>query len=477
VAPAPAPAPGRGRSGGAEAGGRPRRGRRPALRPLRVTARWVLPVSGEPIADGAVLVGADGRIAAVGPDAAVPRPRGREDVSLGAAALLPGLVNAHTHLELTALRGLVRDVPFFEWIRLVRAIKYGLDPAIYRASARWAVLESFAAGITTSGDTGNTHQAAAAMAELGARGVVYHEIFGPDPKVCADAMAGLEAALEKLAAHASERVTIGVSPHAPYTVSDELLRAATALIAKRRLPAATHTAESAEELAMVEQGSGPFADDLRSRGIAIASKGTTTIGWLERAGFLALKPLLIHCCTATPEDLATARRAGATAAHCPWSNAVLGHRRADFAAMRRVGLPTGLGTDSVAAGGGHDLFAVARQAAAGLDLGHRLAPRELLRLLTADGAAALGLADVGTLEAGGWGDLTAVRLDTPASDATDPEEAVAWCATPSDVVFTAVAGRIVYHKGRWPGVHHAEERAAYRAAVAAAAAVARTVGR
>ena len=447
------------------------------MRPLRVTARWVLPVSGEPIARGAVLVGAEGRIAAVGPDAAVPRPKGREDASLGAAALLPGLVNAHTHLELTALRGVVRDVPFFEWIRTVRAIKYALDPAVYRAAARWAVLESFAAGITTSGDTGNTLQAAAALADLGARGVAYHEVFGPDPEQCGAAMAGLEAALEKLAAHASERVAIGVSPHAPYTVSDELLRAATALAARRRLPAATHAAESAEERALVEQGSGPFAADLRARGIAVAPKGTTTIGWLERAGFLALRPLLIHCCTATPDDLALARRAGATAVHCPWSNAVLGHGRADFAAMRRLGLATGLGTDSVAAGGGHDLFAVARQAALGLDLGHRLSPREMLRLLTADGAAALGLADVGTLEVGAWGDLTAVRLDTPASDAADPEEAAAWCATPSDVVFTAVAGRVVYRKGRWPGVRHAEERAAYRAAVASATAVARTVGR
>ena len=448
-----------------------------AVKPLRVSARWVLPISGEPIARGAVLIGADGRIAAVGPEAAVPRPARCEDVSLGQAALLPGFVNAHTHLELTALRGLVRDLPFFDWIRTVRAIKYALEPGVFRASARWGLLESFAAGITTSGDTGTTLQAAAAMADLGARGVAYHEIFGPDPKQCAAAVAGLEAALTRLEPLRSDRVTVGVSPHAPYTVSEELLRAVTALAARRNLTTATHAAESEAERAMVEEGRGPFADDLRSRGIAVEPRGTSTIGWLERAGFLAGGPLLIHCVTAGPDDLERARSAGARVAHCPWSNAMLGHGRADFASMRRLGLIVGLGTDSVVAGGGHDLFAVVRQAALGLPPAQGLAPREMLRLLTADGAAALGLEGVGTLAVGAWGDLAAVRLDVPASDAADAEEAVAWCATASDVVFSAVAGRVVYRKGRWPGVRIGRERAAYRAAADAAAAVSRAVPR
>jgi cytosine/adenosine deaminase-related metal-dependent hydrolase len=112
----------------------------------------------------------------------------------------------------------------------------------------------------------------------------------------------------------------------------------------------------------------------------------------------------------------------------------------------------------------------------GLPPGRSLAPRELLRLLTADGAAALGLADLGTLGVGSWGDLTAVRLDTPAASGTDAEEAVAWSATASDVVLTVVAGRVVYRKGRWPRVRLAEERKAFLAAAAAAAAVSRRVG-
>ena len=441
--------------------------------PLRVSARWVLPLSGPPLADAAVLVGADGRIAAVGPDATVPRPAEAQQVALGEAALLPGLVNAHSHLELTALRGLVQGVPFLEWLRTVRAIKDALDAEAFRASARWGVLEGLAAGITAHGDTGTSGQAAAALAELGARGVAYQEAIGPDPARCSEAMAALERALEAADAHRSERVAIGVSPHAPYTVSEPLLRAATALAAARGLRTAMHVAESREERALVEEGRGPFAEFLGSRGIAASPRGTSTVAWLEAAGFLAGRPLLVHCVTASPGDFAVAARHGAAVAHCPSSNAALGHGRADWDAMRRAGVTVGLGTDSVAAGGRLDLFAEARLAALGLAGGGAAAvtPRELLRLITADGAAALGLADVGVLAPGAWGDLTAVGLAAPPfAAAGDPEAAVAWGATASDVVFAAVAGRVRYERGHWPGVAADAERAAYVRAAGAAAA-------
>jgi 5-methylthioadenosine/S-adenosylhomocysteine deaminase len=442
------------------------------MRPLRVGAEWVLPVGGEPIAGGAVLVGAGGRIEAVGTDAAVPRPLRAASVNLGAAALLPGLVNAHSHLELTALRGLVRDRPFGAWLLAVRAIKDGLDAAAFRASARWGVLEGFAAGITTQGDCGSTLQAAAALDELGGRGVAFHEVFGPDPAACAEVMAGLGRALPTLEAHRSERVAVGVSPHAPYTVSDALLAAVVALAPGRRLKIAMHVAESPEERELMEEGRGPFADSLRARGIPVQVRGPT-VRWLERTGFLACRPLLIHCVTAGADDFEAVRRSGATVAHCPWSNAVLGHGRADLGAMRRAGLTVGLGTDSVAAGGRPDLFAEARLAALGLEL----SPREMLRLVTADGAAALGLEGVGVLEPGAWGDLAAVGLAAPAFGAAgEPEAAVAWGATASDVVFAAVAGRVVYARGRWPGVRMGAERRAYRTAAAAASRVARDGG-
>ncbi len=445
---------------------------------MRVAARWVLPLCGAPIADGAVLVGPDGRIAAVGPDAAVPRPAGVEALELGDAALLPGLVNVHSHLELTALRGLARDLPFPAWLRRVRAMKDALDPAALRASTRWGVLEGFAAGITSFGDTGSGRQTAPALAALGARGVAYHEFFGPDRAHCAAALAEIEAALAELAPHRSERVEVGVAPHAPYTISPPLLAAAAALAGRRGLKVAMHVAESREERAFVAEGGGPFAELLRARGIAVEPRGRSTVAWLEETGLLALGPLLIHCVTADAQDFAAARRHGASVAHCPGSNAVLGHGRADLAAMRRAGVTVGLGSDSVVAGGRLDLFAEARLAATGAGQ-PAPDPRALLRLLTADGAAALGLADLGSLRPGAWGDLAAVGLGGPAfRGAAGPEAAVAYGATASDVVLAVVAGRVVYRHGRWPGVDMETEAAglARAAAAAASAAVSREAG-
>ena len=441
---------------------------------LRVSARWVLPLSGAPIAEGAVLVGAGGRIEAVGPDVSVPRPPDATVVALGDAALLPGLVNAHCHLELTALRGEVRGLPFPQWLQAIRTLKHGLDPAAFRASARWGLLEGFAAGITTYGDSGTSLQPAAALAELGGRGVAYHEVIGPDPAACQEALAGLERALTDLEPCRSDRVMVGVSPHAPYTVSDPLVRALAALASARGLKTAMHVAESREERALVEEGAGPFAEHLRSRGIAVAPRGRSTVDWLESTGLLACRPLLIHCVTAGIRDFEIAHRHGATVAHCPWSNAVLGHGRANLAAMRRAGVVVGLGTDSVVAGGRLDLFAEARVAALGVEGG--LAPRELLRLVTADGAAALDLPSLGSLEPGAWGDLAAVGLAAPAFvPAADPEGAVAWGATAADVVFAAVAGRVVFQGDRWPGVDLEAERDAFARAVSAAAPMSRPV--
>lgn len=433
--------------------------------PLRVSARWVIPVERPPIEGGAVLVGSDGRIAAVGRDADVPGPAHAERWDLGDAAVLPGLVNAHSHLELTALRGLVHDLPFPQWIAAVRHVKNALGEADFRASARWGVLESFAAGITATGDTGSSGAAARAMAELGARGVAFHEVFGPDPARADQAVGELEGGLTALRPCESARVAVGVSPHAPYTVSARLLRAVAALARRQSFGVAMHVAESREESLLIERGEGPFADALRRRGLAVEPQRCSPVAWIERCGVLELRPLLIHCVTADDDDFGAIARHRASVAHCPRSNAALGNGRADLAAMRRLGVTVGLGTDSVVAGGRLDLFAEARMAV----LGCPLAPRQMLRLVTVDAAAALRLDGVGVLAPGTWGDLTAVSLAAPSlAAAADPEEAVTGCATSGDVVLTVVAGRVVYRRGWWPGVDSAGEMAGLERASAAA---------
>jgi cytosine/adenosine deaminase-related metal-dependent hydrolase len=422
--------------------------------PTLYRAAWVLPVSAGPIRDGAVLVGADGRIAAVGPRAALEPAEGCAVEELGDAAILPGLVNVHAHPELAMFRGALEDLCFRDWIlRLVGVKRAALADDDFAAAARWTMVEALRSGVTTLAATESSGASAAALAEAGLRGVVYQEVFGPDPASADTAMTGLRAAVECLRAHESDRVRIGVSPHAPYTVSDRLFRAVAEYAREEGLPVAVHAAESEIEHRLVREGEGDFAPGLRARGIATPPRGRTTVELLDRLGVLAERPLLIHCVRVDADDVRRIADAGAAVAHCPVANARLGHGVAPYPELVDAGVRVGLGTDSVGSNNRLDLLEEARIASvlqrgrlARCDL---MGPAELLRLSTLDGARALGLEDrVGTLEPGKDADLCAVSLAGPhVKPVHDPAAAVLHAARGCDVVLTVVQGRVLYRGG------------------------------
>ncbi|HYJ79985.1 MAG TPA: amidohydrolase family protein [Longimicrobiaceae bacterium] len=418
-------------------------------------AAWVLPVSGAPIRAGAVMVDPAGRIAAVGPSAAVEPPEGARLVELGEAALLPGLVNVHAHPELAAFRGALEDLPFRDWIlRLVGTKRAVLGDADYAAAARWTLVESLRAGVTTLAATESSAASVGALAEAGMRGIVYREVFGPDPAQAQDAMADLRRGVDALRAAETELVRVGVSPHAPYTVSDALFAAVGRYAREEGLPLAAHAAESAVEHELVTRGEGDFAPGLRARGIATPPRARSTVELLARLGVLDARPLLIHCVRVDADDVARLADHGCAVAHCPVANARLGHGTAPLAELRAAGVRVGLGTDSVGSNNRLDLLEEARiasllQRARGGSHDF-LGPADLLRLATVDGARALGLEDrVGTLEPGKDADLCAVSLAAPhVRPVHDPVAALFHAARGSDVVLTAVRGRVLYRDGR-----------------------------
>jgi cytosine/adenosine deaminase-related metal-dependent hydrolase len=424
---------------------------------LRVTlyrAEWVLPVAAPPLRDGAVMVGADGRIAAVGPRAAVEPPEGAEVVELGQAALLPGLVNVHAHPELAPYRGALEDLRFRDWIlRLVGSKRAALHDADYAVAARWTMVESLRAGITTLAATEMSAASLGALKEAGMRGLVYREVFGPDPAQAAESMADLRSAVETLRREETDLVRVGISPHAPYTVSDALFSAAARYAVDETLPVAVHAAESAAERDLVENGAGDFAPGLRARGIDTPVRGRSTVEMLDRLGVLGARPLLIHCVTVSAEDVARIADSGSAVAHCPVANARLGHGAAPLRELREAGVRVGLGTDSVGSNNRLDLLEEARIASilhrARLASHDHLAADELLRLCTLDGARALGLdGRIGTLEPGKDADLCAVSLAAPhARPVHDPAAAVVHAARGSDVVLAAVRGRVLQRNG------------------------------
>jgi 5-methylthioadenosine/S-adenosylhomocysteine deaminase len=398
---------------------------------LLVRAGWLIVEPARVVQDGALLIDDDGRVAWCGsardaPAADVPL----RDEPLGVA--VAGFVNAHTHLELTHLEALVSEPDFPDWIARVRRLKDASSSAEFGAAARLGLVQMFAQGITTVADTGSTGSAAHALAELGGRGIAFHEVFGPDHSQAESALRGLIETLDSLAPYASDRVRLGVSPHAPYTVSDALAHGALAVARERGLPLAVHVAESPEETAFLRTGDGPFAQAHRRRGIPVAPRARSSVAWLADIGLLQERCLCVHCVQVDAKDIDLLAEAGAPVAHCPLSNAAHGHGAAPLARMRRQGIAVGLGTDSVASQRPLALRAEAHAT--------DLPPREQLELLTVGGGHAVGLADVGTLRPGAWGDLAVVG----AGDAPDPLAA----ALAGPVQLTVIGGRIVFDARR-----------------------------
>ncbi len=379
-------------------------------------ASWVVPMTQPPIANGAVAVSGD-RITFVG--TAAEAPAGRVE-DLGDAALMPGLVNVHTHLELTPLRHLLEGLDFAQWIRTLTSLRRTAlaDPADVEVGARIGIAEGLLRGITTFADTSDTGAPVLrALTAMGVRGVVYKEAFGPDPAQCDAALATLRDAVHDLRSLTSPAVRLGVSPHAPYSVSKPLFGAVAAYAIAERLPMAVHLAESAFEEQLVTQGTGPYADSWRSRGIDPAgARARSSVALLHEAGALRARPLIIHAVRVDAADIALLAAAGCAVAHCPVSNARFGHGVAPLQAMLDAGLRVGIGTDSVASNNRMDVLDEARiahlMACARTQSWRTFPALQALWQATAGGGAALGLWDaLGTLAAGAPADLCAFGLD------------------------------------------------------------------
>jgi cytosine/adenosine deaminase-related metal-dependent hydrolase len=402
-----------------------------------VSADWVLPVEGAPIANGAVRI-EDGRIAAVGTASELG-----EGERFPEAAIVPGFVNAHTHLEYAVYAGFGDGQSFGPWITTHVERKRRLERADMEAIARLGAAECLRSGVTTVGDLAFAGASAHACAELGLRAIVYVEVFGRE---AADAMRQFEEKREYVTPALSDRVRLGVSPHAPYTCSTEVYGACAAL----GLPVATHLNESADELAWLLRGEGPwepFAEML------VDPDGQSGIRRLAGAGLLDEHVVAAHCVKVDAEEIGLLARHGVAVAHCPRSNALLGCGVAPLDALRAAGLRVGVGTDGVSSVPSHDFFEELRtvigSARARAEHAGALSATEALELATLGGARALGLeAETGSLVPGKRADLAVVSLaGSPYLPWEDPAAAVVYGGAPERVQATLVDGQTRYERG------------------------------
>ena len=403
-----------------------------------LSADWVLPIEGQPIEDGAVAI-EDGRIVAIGTVDELGSGTSYDD-----AVIVPGFVNAHSHLEYAVYAGFGDGLgDFAEWISLHIERKARIGWEEYVDIARLGAAQCLASGVTTVGDCSYSGAAAVACAELGLRATVYLEVFGADAGRALEHFAEIR---DRAEPSFSDRVRPGVSPHAPYSVSLELYQAC----AELRLPMATHISESAAEVEYLLHGTGPWGAYAE---LLVPAPGETGTRLLAQNGLLGPNVVAAHCVMLDGDEIEMLASTRTGIAHCPRSNAALGCGVAPLTKLREAGAEIGIGTDSPASAPSFDFFeelrSVVLSARAREARPDVLSAGQALELGTLGSARALGLdEEIGSLVPGKRADLTVISLDGSSYlPWEDPAAAVVFGGAPGRVVATYVDGDPRYEKG------------------------------
>jgi cytosine/adenosine deaminase-related metal-dependent hydrolase len=374
-------------------------------------ARVVLPIRQPPIPDGAVLLWRN-RIAALGrwrDLSAGPRPA----IDLGEVALLPGLVNAHCHLDYTNMAGhFAPPRVFTDWLKLMNATRTGWTLADYTQSWRQGAQMLLRTGTTTVGDIEAVPDLLpAAWQTTPLRVLSFLEMIGLGRRPARDIV---QETVARLASLRGARCRPGLAPHAPYSTLPELLRLSAATARRRRCRLATHVAESALEFEMFTRGRGEMFDWLRGNARDMSDCGLgSPVQHLERCGMLNENLLAVHVNYLARQDAALLGKRQVSVAHCARSHLYFRHQPFPLRALRQARVNICLGTDSLAS-----VYKTARQSLelnmfeemrAVAERNSTLPPCEVLQMATLNGARALGLeGQVGELAQHAFADLIAL---------------------------------------------------------------------
>ena len=387
---------------------------------IRYHAAWVVPIEGEPIRDGWVTVDR-GRIVALGRRAANDATAG---VELGDVALMPGLVNAHTHLELSYLRDQVApSSSFTAWVRQIlqarrQRMQQSLrDPAVL-AAIDAAIDESVRCGTAVVGEITNTlHLTFEKLVKSPLAGVVFWELLGFNIDADFDKLAD-EAVSELALLPATDSMRLSLAAHAPYSVAPLFFRAIKKAVSRMPfVPCSVHLAEGAEEVELLKTGGGPWKTLMQEIGAwnhAWTAPGVGPVKYLDDMGFLDNRLLVVHGVQMSKADLDTLKERGCTLVTCPRSNVHTGAGLPPIADFYEYGVRVAIGTDSLASSPDLNVFAEVATL-------HALAPSvpaaSLLESATIQGARALGFeSDYGTIESGKLARLLTVDVPPGTSD-------------------------------------------------------------
>jgi cytosine/adenosine deaminase-related metal-dependent hydrolase len=404
---------------------------------IRCHAAWVLPISQPPIQDGWVAID-DGRVVACGSAAARPATGAAREIDLGRAVILPGLVNAHTHLELSHLAGRVPPgETFVGWIRGLLAARFAAplpDTAEILAGVERGIEAALRCGTAAVGDISNTLVTAAPLARSRLDGVVFNEIIGFNP---ADAAALVEQARDAVRAlNAGAPGRASLAAHAPYSVAPAVLRAIAAAVADEGWPGSIHVSESAEEAEFIRAGTGPWRsllEDLKSWNPSWTPSGVSPVAYLEEQQFLTPQTMAVHGVQMTDADLGQLASRGTTLVTCPRSNGYTGAGTPPVARFYASGVRVAVGTDSLTSTPDLNVFtelAAMRRIAPGV------AAAAFLDSATRQGARALALdREYGTIDPGKRARLVHIALPAGVNAARDVEEYLVSGVAPEQIAW------------------------------------------
>ncbi|QWV94638.1 amidohydrolase family protein [Geomonas oryzisoli] len=368
-------------------------------------ASYLLPISSPPIAGGALAV-KDGRIVAVGKVHELRAQFSAPVIDLHESVIVPGMVNAHTHLELTHFPAwkVRKDLDYLpkryvEWIQQVVKIKRALAPGELEHSAREGMRLCLESGTTAVGDILSDLSLVPLYRDTALTGRLFLEAIGHDPLLCDTLVARMEETLANL----QGGLLPGLSPHTPHTVSAKLFRCLQDLSGKLGAPKAVHLSETAAEAAFMHDSTGDIAELLYPMAhweqYLPHPMRTTSTRYLDDLGVLDAATLAVHAVHVTPNDVAILKQRGVSVVLCPRSNDRLFVGCAPHKLLKEAGLPLAVGTDSLASNDSLSLWDEIRflqQTAPNV-----FSSRELLAMATLGGALALRIdADTGSLQPG-----------------------------------------------------------------------------
>ena len=397
-----------------------------------VTADWVLPVSRPPVRTGAVLVRGH-EITAVGP---LERLRaehpGEQVTTYPGCTIVPGLVNAHTHLSLTALEGLVPSMSFSEWLPRIATITRAMNADDFAASAAAGSMACLKTGVTVVGDIAYGPEAISTAGDAGLAGTFFWEVLGIPEGELPHALARMEFPGGGSAC-AAGRLCYGISPHAPYTSGPGLLRATHSLARRHQLGYMVHVAESPAEQQLLIRGEGPLGETAARLARGFEPPRCGSVEYLHRLGVLS-GAIAVHCVHLETGEADLLAKHARGVVLCPRSNRYLHNGAPPVSQLHSHGVDIAVGTDSAASNEGFDLFAEARALAA---LDPELTPKRLLGIMSLEGARVLGVHErLGSLDPGKQADLAVIA----SGGADDPTTQIVATGSPDRVRAVMSAG-------------------------------------